>query len=215
MNKLPLLLAISVSTTCSADLVNGGFEDYQTWGYGFFSGSDPTLNWATTAPDNTLEIWSNGFLGVPAYEGNSFAELNANYASTLYQDVNGLGDNNQINWKFAHRGRDGVDTMRLTITDLGWDQVYGGGNDTVLFQGDFSDGNTAWGLHVGTITSIGNLTRFAFEAVSAVGGSTQGNLIDDCGFGMNVVIPAPGATAPGAIAILALSGLLVSRRRFR
>ena len=171
--------------------------------------------WATTAPDNTLEIWSNGFLGVPAYEGNSFAELNANYASTLYQDVNGLGDNNQINWKFAHRGRDGVDTMRLTITDLGWDQVYGGGNDTVLFQGDFSDGNTAWGLHVGTITSIGNLTRFTFEAVSAVGGSTQGNLIDDCGFGMNVVIPAPGATAPGAIAILALSGLLVSRRRFR
>ena len=208
-NLLAIIAALLVSFNTKADLVNGGFEQFQTGGYGFFSGSSPTVNWATTAPDNTLEIWGNGFLGVPAYEGNSFAELNANYASTLYQDVNGLGDNNQINWKFAHRGRDGVDTMRLTITDLGWDQVYGGGNDTVLFQGDFSDGNSAWGLHVGTITSIGNLTRFAFEAVSAVGGSTQGNLIDDCGFGVNVVIPGPGVLALGSIA------LVTTRRRRR
>jgi len=202
------LLAISLSATANADLVNGGFEDFQTWGYGFFSGSDPTVNWATTAPDNTLEIWQNGFFGVSAYEGNSFAELNANYASTLYQDVNGLGDFNQINWKFAHRGRDGTDTMRLTITDLGWDQVYGGGNDTVLFQGEFTDTNAAWGLHTGTITSIGNLTRFAFESVSAVGGNTQGNFIDACEFGVNVVIPSPGA-----IALLGVGGLMVSRRR--
>lgn len=208
-NLLAIIAALLVSFNTKADLVNGGFEQFQTGGYGFFSGSSPTVNWATTAPDNTLEIWGNGFLGVPAYEGNSFAELNANYASTLYQDVNGLGDNNQINWKFAHRGRDGVDTMRLTITDLGWDQVYGGGNDTVLFQGDFSDGNAAWGLHVGTITSIGNLTRFAFEAVSAVGGSTQGNLIDDCGFGVNVIIPGPGVLALGSIA------LVTTRRRRR
>ena len=205
---LAVIAVLTLTLSCKADLVNGGFEDYQAWGYSFYQGSNPTVNWATTAPDNTLEIWENGFLGVPAYEGNSFAELNANYASTLYQDVNGLGDNNQINWKFAHRGRDGTDTMRLTITDLGWDQVYGGGNDTVLFQGEFSDTNTAWGLHVGTVTSIGNLTRFAFESVNAVGGNTQGNFIDGCGFGQNVVIPSPGS-----LAILAISGIFAKRRR--
>lgn len=205
-----IILAIILTPFAKADLVNGGFEDFQAWGYSFFSGSSPTVNWATTAPDNTLEIWENGFLGVPAYEGNSFAELNANYASTLYQDVNGLGDYNQINWKFAHRGRYGTDTMRLTITDLGYDQVYGGGNDTVLFQGNFSDTEFAWGLHTGTITSIGNLTRFAFEAVSAVGGDTQGNFIDGCEFGVNVVIPSPGA-----ISLIGAAGLCTFRKRRR
>jgi hypothetical protein len=199
---LTVIATLTLSFSAKADLVNGGFEDFSVWGYGFYSGSSPTVNWATTAPDNTLEIWENGFLGVPAYEGNSFAELNANYASTLYQDVNGLGDNNQINWKFAHRGRDGTDTMRLTITDLGADQIYGGGDDTVLFQGEFTDSNTAWGLHVGTVTSIGNLTRFAFESVNAVGGNTQGNFIDDCGFGANVVIPGPSVLALGALFLM-------------
>lgn len=205
---LAVIAAISLTFSCKADLVNGGFEDYQAWGYDFYQGSNPTVNWATTAPDNLLEIWENGFMGVNAYEGNSFAELNANYSSTLYQDVNGLGDYNQINWKFAHRGRYGTDTMRLTITDLGTNQIYGGGDDTVLFQGEFSDTNTAWGLYVGTITSIGNLTRFAFEAVSAVGGNTQGNFIDGCGFGANVVIPNPGS-----FVILIASGMFIRSRK--
>ena len=191
----------------NADLVNGGFEDFQAFGYDFFAGSNTTLNWATTAPDNTLEIWQNGFFGVDAYEGNSFAELNANYASILYQDINGLGDFNLINWHFAHRGRDGVDTMRLSITDLGLDQVWGGGDDTTLFTQEFSAGNLAWQYNFGTITSIGNLTRFSFEAVSAVGGSTQGNFIDYAGFGQNAV---PG---PGALALFTISLFVANRRR--
>lgn len=196
-----------VVTPARADLVNGGFEDFQTFGYGFFPGSASTVNWATTAPDNLLEIWADGFLGVPAYEGSSFAELNANYASTLYQDVNGLGDFNNINWHFAHRGRDGVDVIRLTITDLGTDQSWGGGDDTELLNQVFSADNTAWQFHVGTIVSIGNLTRFAFEAVSATGGSTQGNFIDYCGFGVNAV------PAPGVFALVGMAGLMINRRR--
>jgi hypothetical protein len=142
-------------------------------------------------------------MGVSAYHGVNFAELNANYTSTLYQDVNGLGDYESINWHFAHRGRDGVDTMRLTITDLGWDQVWGGGNDTVLYTSEFSAGTAQWEVHYGTITSIGNLTRFAFEAVSATGGNTQGNFIDWCDFGPGVVIPSPGSLALIAISFVA------------
>ena len=191
----------------NADLVNGGFEDFQAFGYDFFAGSNPTINWATTAPDNTLEIWQNGFLGVQSYEGNSFAELNANYASALYQDINGLGDFNSINWHFAHRGRDGIDVMRLTITDLGFDQAWGGGDDSTIFTQEFSAGNMEWQYNTGTITSIGNLTRFSFEAVSAVGGSTQGNFIDYVGFGQNAV---PG---PGAMSLLGISLLLFNRRK--
>jgi hypothetical protein len=203
---LSILAAIFLSFNAKADLVNGGFEDFQAWGYDFFSGSNPTVNWATTAPDNQIEIWESGFLGVPSYEGTSFAELNANYASILYQDVNGLGDNNQVNWHFAHRGRTGTDIMRLTITDLGTNQAFGGGDDTVLFTQQFSATENAWVVNYGTITSIGNLTRFAFEAVSAVGGNTQGNFIDYCGFGQNA-IPSTGSS------VLLVASFLFTRRR--
>lgn len=201
------LVAIILSFSAKADLVDGSFESADPWSYAYFQGGIDTV-WKTTAPDNLIEIWNGPNMGVPAYHGINFAELNANYASTLYQDVNGLGDYESINWKFAHRGRYGSDTMRLTITDLGWDQTYGGGNDTVLFQGIFTDDNTEWGLHTGTITSIGNLTRFAFESVSAVGGDTQGNFIDGCEFGTNVVIPAPGT-----IALLGIGVLFTKRKR--
>ena len=202
-----LALSTLVVSAASADLVDGGFEGNDVWGYGFIQGGIDTP-WRTTAPDNLIEVWSNGFLGVPSHEGVRFAELNANYASTLYQDINGLGDNNSVNWHFAHRGRYGTDVMKLTITDLGADQNIGGGDDTVLFQQNFSAENTAWSVHYGTVTSVGNTTRFAFEAVSAVGGNTQGNLLDWCGFGTGVVIPTPGA-----IFLLGAAGAIMSRRR--
>ena len=200
-----LLASLLLVTSASADLVDGSFEGNDVYyGYGFIQGGIDSA-WKTTAPDNLIEIWGE-YMPTPAYEGTRHAELNANYASTLYQNVNGLGDFNQINWHFAHRGRDGVDTMRLTITDFGTDQTVGGGDDTVLFQQEFSD-NTAWQVHFGTIISIGNLTSFAFEAVNAVGGNTQGNLIDWCGFGTNAI------PAPGCLALLGCAFFLKSRRR--
>ena len=208
-NTLAVISSLALSVSCFAGLVDGSFETADPWSYAFFQGGFDTP-WRTTAPDNLIEIWNGNNMGVSPYHGANFAELNANYASTLYQDVNGLGDNESINWHFAHRGRYGVDTMRLTITDLGWDQVYGGGNDTVLYTGEFSAGNSQWEAHYGTITAIGNYTRFAFEAVDAVGGSTQGNFIDWCDFGPGVVIPAPGA-----LAILGLAGLTYSQKRKR
>jgi len=207
LKALALGTLVLVASAASADLVDGSFEGNDVYyGYGFIQGGVDT-QWRTTAPDNLIEIWGQ-YMGTPAYEGTRHAELNANYASTLYQDVNGLGDNNSINWHFAHRGRYGTDVMKLTITDLGANQTWGGGDDTTIFTQNFAADNAAWQVHYGTITSIGNTTRFAFEAVSAVGGNTQGNFLDWCGFGPGVVIPAPGA-----IAILGLAGFMARRRR--
>ena len=201
------IASLLLATSASADLVDGSFESNDVYyGYGFVQGGIDT-QWKTTAPDNLIEIWGE-YMSTAAYEGTRHAELNANYASTLYQDVNGLGDNNSINWHFAHRGRYGTDVMKLTITDLGADQQWGGGDDTTIFTQNFAADNAAWQVHYGTITSIGNNTRFAFEAVSAVGGNTQGNFIDWCGFGPGVVIPTPGA-----VGLIALAGLIVTRRR--
>lgn len=202
----PIIASTAIATTASADLVDGSFESLDAWGYGFFQGGIDTP-WLTTAPDNLIEGWSDGFLGVPAYDGSKFVELNANYTSTLYQDVNGLGDSNTINWHFAHRGRDGMDVMRLTITDLGFDQAWGGGDDTEIYTSVFSADDTAWQVHYGSIVSIGNMTRFAFEAVSAVGGSTQGNFMDYCGFGVTAV------PAPSVLVLIALVGFVGRSRR--
>lgn len=203
------LATLAITTSASADLINGGFEDYPASSYSYFSGGSPYTGWATTAFDNTLEIWSDGTEGVPAYEGNSFAELNAFMPSTLYQIVTGLPTSTSVNWHFAHRGRWGLDTMRLTITDLGANGVFDGGfgDDTTLFTDLFSADDTAWQVHYGSVNTIGGDVRFAFEAVSAAGGPTIGNLIDYCGFGTNAV------PAPGCLALLSLSVFLNKRRR--
>ena len=98
--------------------------------------------------------------------------------------------------------------MRLTITDLGFDQAWGGGDDTEIYTSVFSANFTTWQVHYGSIVSIGNMTRFAFEAVSAVGGSTQGNFIDYCGFGITAV------PAPSVLSLVAL-GCFIGRSRRR
>lgn len=207
IKKLLALIVLFFTSITRADLVDGSFENNDVYyGYGFIQGGIDT-QWKTTAPDNLIEIWGQ-YMPTASYDGTRHAELNANYASALYQDVNGLGDNNSINWHFAHRGRYGTDVMKLSITDLGIDQAWGGGDDTVLFTQNYSADNLAWQTHFGTITSIGNLTRFSFEAISAVGGNTQGNFIDWCGFGPGVVIPCGGP-----VALVLLAGFITPRRR--
>ena len=42
---------------------------------------DQVPGWKTTATDRKIEIWTSGFLGVKAFDGNQFAELNANTVS--------------------------------------------------------------------------------------------------------------------------------------
>jgi len=200
--------AATVSASAMGGLVDGSFENNDVYyGYGFVQGGIDT-SWLTTAPDNLIEIWGE-YMEISAYSGTRCAELNANYASTLYQTVAPISAGSSVNWHFAHHGRYGTDTMRLTITDLGSDGVWGGGNDTTVYTSEFSADNTAWVLNYGSVTSLGNSMRFAFEAVSAVGGNTQGNLIDWCDFGVGVV------PAPGAISLLAIGGIIggFTRRR--
>lgn len=209
--KTQILSAIgasAISASTLGGLVDGGFEGNDIYyGWGFIQGGIDT-SWLTTAPDNLIEIWGE-YMEVPAYEGTRCAELNANYASTLYQTVAPISVGSAVNWHFAHHGRYGTDTMRLTITDLGGDQAWGGGDDTTVYTNEFSADNTAWAVNYGSVTALGNSMRFAFEAVSAVGGNTQGNLIDWCDFGVGVV------PAPGAISLLAIGAFIGGRSRRR
>ena len=209
-------------------LTNGGFENPAITNelctqfslpqcYALLNESD-VPGWDTTANDNKIEIWTNGFLGVPAYEGSQFAELNANEVSTLFQDVIGIQAGSIVGYEFAHRGRLGDDTMALTITDLGADNILGGGNDTVLFTNQYTTGNSAWGFYSdpSALTAIGNTMRFAYASVSAAGGNQgNGNFLDAVKFGVGVGVGVGGTPVPGPLPLFGAGMAFAFSRRLR
>jgi VPDSG-CTERM motif len=226
-NRVPLVLAggfLIAANPAQAVMINGGFEDGanpppNTFGL-FPQASVP--GWLTTATDGIIEIWNTPYDGVSAYEGQQFAELNANQVSTLYQDVSGIAPGLPVGFEFAHRGRLGVDTMRFTLTDLGADGALGGSGsaaDTTLFSKSYSDGTNAWGFYnaalEGPIISLGNTVRFSYISESAAGGNNSiGNFLDAAQFGVGVgtqSVPEGGASL--ALLGMGLAGLACFRRK--
>ncbi len=166
--------AVQIPASCptATALINGGFElPAETYGeYGVFH-QDDVLGWMTTATDGMIEIWSDGFNGVPAGSGAQFAELNANEVATLYQDVDTI-PGQSLKWQLQHRGRTGVDVMRVLI---------GAPAGPLVQQGaDIANGMDAWGTHSGfyTVPLGQTTTRFAFESVSDDPSASYGNLLD-------------------------------------
>ena len=107
----------------------------------------------------------------------------------LYKESAGIERDNVLEFSFAHRGRNGDDTLKLTITDLGADNVEGGGDDQELFTKEYTTGKDVWAVYNSTtetpIKAIGNRIRFAYTAVYATGGEgpdkTEGNFLDCSG----------------------------------
>lgn len=182
----------------TAGHINPGFELPQGKA-GSFSLIKDIPGWKTTT--GLFEIWSTGFNGVEAYEGKQFAELNADKAGILYQDSKGIKNGDFLEFTFAHRGRNGDDTMNLTITDLGNDGSPAGGDDTVLFTKEYTTGNSAWKVYDSTteptIKALGNTLRFAYSAVKVAKQSptappnTEGNFLDLADLGVGVVSSKP------------------------
>ncbi len=192
-----LTTSISAQATPVTGLLNGGFEDpaYNTKSYHIIDESLVPY-WETSASDNKIEIWSNGFI-YNSFEGNQHVELNANRVGTLYQTTGGVTAGSELSFKFAHRGRSGIDTMRLTITDLGSDNTFGTTDDTSLFSKQYSTGKEAWAQYSNTgedsILSLGNAMRFSYASISSAGSNSYGNLLDDVSFGAVSAVPVPAA----------------------
>jgi len=164
---------------CTTDIfVNGSFE-IPAIGVSFFSfvPSTSVTGWANSA-ESVIELWGTGYNGVPSAHGNQFAELNANKPGTLYQTfcLNGAGG--IINWSIKHRGRAGVDVAAV---------MFGPTLATVATIATMSDGNTAWGSYSGVYTIPLGQTQIvlAFTAISAAGGLSAGNFIDDIQITLN------------------------------
>ncbi|MEZ6097080.1 MAG: PEP-CTERM sorting domain-containing protein [Pirellulaceae bacterium] len=132
----------------------------------------------------------------------------------LFQDVSGINAGEHLGFEFAHRARVGTDVMTFTITDLGADNLLGGGNDSILFSKEYSATTLGWEFNTsaseGPIVAMGNNIRFSYEAVSTGSGNlVRGNFIDAVSIG-TVAVPEPStATLLG----LAAFGLVFRRRR--
>ncbi|GEO99624.1 hypothetical protein MHA02_20120 [Methylobacterium haplocladii] len=165
----------------AANFTNGGFENPVISGSSNAFVQDSSVpGWMTDATDHQIEIWKSGFQGVTAYEGNQFAEINANQVAALFQTFNPTAGT-KISLDFAHRGRQGVDTMQVVVTDLGADNTLGTADDSVLLDKTYADGNTAWGAYHENLAqnASGNTLRFEFRSISAAGGSPSiGNFVD-------------------------------------
>ena len=154
-----------------AGVVNGGFEQPDVGQ--FFSYTESQVpGWETTSPDGRVEIWQTGYLGVPSAVGSQHAELVANVAGDLYQDVITV-PGVTYGWAISHRGRSGADTMRIKIGPPG------GAADTTRLV---STGTAGWRQVTGRyVTPAGQtVTRFALEPVVSAGNParTSGNFLD-------------------------------------
>ena len=182
----------SLTHFTSDERANPGFEEPRIQ-KGAFEFRKRIPGWKTT--NELFEIWSTGFLGVGAYDGDQFVELNAMEEGTLFQDRASIAQDEVIEFSFAHRGRNGDDTLKLTIIDLGADNVEGGDDDQQLFTREYTTGKDAWAVYNSlaepSIKAFGNKVRFAYTAIRATGGkgadNTEGNFLDSVEFGVGVV----------------------------
>lgn len=204
-----------------ASLQNGSFEDVSTQAinYGqhgsFLPEGTTGLSWKTTGDDHQLEVVyapnakSAYGLNVAA-DGNQFAELNAEAAGALYQDVMSTPDTT-LYWKLYHRARQGTDTMYLVIAPTNEvSEITTQSQLTALIskiQADedgyaekgyylktISDSTSAWGKYTGdySVPDGCYLTRMFFVAGSTGSGSTKvGNFIDAVAF--TPLMPDPDA----------------------
>lgn len=184
----------------SDELINGGFETPVVAADTFtLFPAAAVPPWQTTDGLGEIEIWGTGFLGVPAGEGNAFAELNANTAGTLYQDVIST-PGATMSWTLLHRAREGSDTMQVLIGDANVADV-NGATGWDYTSPDITDDTAAWGSHGAdfVVPAGQTCTRLAFRAVSTGSGSPSvGNFLDAVAF----TLTAPPDPEPGPTTVI-------------
>lgn len=190
------------------ELQNGGFENpditpYVSGSnpyYQFKNGSEPRLHWLTTglgtgnARNRDIEIvrpslnpsfTNTHYKTSSAYEGEQFAEINAEAFGALYQDVL-TEPGSTLYWSLVHRGRQGADTMYVVIADDSDINISEPSEvNEEYIQSRIKTGNTSWNRISGeyVVPEGQYITRFYFVAVETHNGvKSVGNLVDDVTF---------------------------------
>jgi len=203
----PTELQVSAAAPPVRAFTNGGFETgSSTSGFEFVREAG-VPGWSTTeaiamhSGDNTIpangsviELWRSGFNGVASFEGNYFAELNAFTNGMLVQQPICVLPGESFNFSFAHRGRSGVDKMRLNIDDV--DVAEFSDNNAQTGAHSFSvltpatttnvtqaaTTSAGWTQYSGTWTNtsgVSKIVSFGYRAISTAGGDLSvGNFLD-------------------------------------
>jgi hypothetical protein len=189
VTQTPTATPTPTPTLACGRLGNTSFEDFADCVspcLGQFCGG-PTTNpvqypkecipfWDTTASDQSIEIWPNGFQNYTAYEGNFFAEVNARVATpqALFQDFYATpGTQYQI--QFAHMGRqDFLNTLVVAVSGQTTGLIY--------FPTEYTAVTRQWTFNTVNFVAQEQNYQLLFSATSAQAG---GNFLD----AINVVCP--------------------------
>lgn len=172
-------------------IINESFEENDPQGPGapnYEIFSDAAIpGWNST--EGRIELWDSGFLGVPAYDGAVFAEMNENTNLYLYQNVC-MVNGEQFSWQFAHRKRaDGpaVQNAQFNI------ETQAGTLVQQITTSATSDSNN-WLLRSGTGTSFtgpSGVYRIGFRTTDP---GTLGNLLDNVKIGLTPYVEGAAST---------------------
>lgn len=168
------------------------------------------VGWDSTTGE--IELWDSNFNGVPAFNGNVFAEMNANVNGTLYQNIC-LINGEPIGWTFAHRARAGgaaTQTARFQVANSSGTVL-----QTLATQAS-TTANQIWNVNTGNTTYIGasGLQRVQFNTPDT---GSFGNFLDGIQMTLRPFIQLSATTgtgvesAPGAnIPTLLITGLVTA-----
>lgn len=163
-----------VATPLASTFCNGSFENPTATGqFPNMLNENSVPCWETSAADGIMEVWpAAGFENVFAYQGSQFIEMNGNSTANIFQDFT-VTPGAQLQISFAHRGRQGNDTIGVEIGPTG---------GSYISLGNFTDGNSAWVYRTLTYTPSlvgGNNYTLRFVSVSSTGGDPSvGNFLD-------------------------------------
>ncbi|MBX9664578.1 hypothetical protein [Novosphingobium sp.] len=147
--------------------------------------------WNSTTGE--IELWDSNFNGVPAYQGNVFAEMNANTNGTLFQNIC-LINGEPFGWTFAHRARSGgpaTQTARFQVANSSGTVI-----QTLATQSS-TTANQVWNVNTGSATYSGTsgMQRVQFTTTDT---GSFGNFLDAIQLSLRPFVQISAASSTGA-----------------
>ncbi|MEW4448507.1 hypothetical protein [Qipengyuania sp. JC766] len=189
-------------------IINPSFESNDPNGPGapsfIITPNGTVAGWNSTTGE--IELWDTNFNGVPAYQGNVFAEMNASAPGALYQTIC-MVNGEQIGWQFAHRARTGGAATQTASFQIA-------SQTGTLIQNlatQSSTINNVWNLNTGQTTYNGpsGMQRVQFTTTNP---GSFGNFLDDIRINLNpfVEFSSNATTGVESIPTANLPTLIVS-----